>query len=171
MKRDPSKPSLHLSRDWLEEELAIKRRTLQDIGEECGVSRERVRQAAKKFGIVKPRKQDLIDIDWLRQERDVKHRCYADLAVELGVSITTVAKICHYYGIAAPPRLTPEEVLAHGRDRCNKYYHRMYESSPAFRAMKKASTLRWRAANPERYNAYQREYSRRKKAGLDSEAG
>jgi len=45
----------------------------------------------------------------------------------------------------------------------------MYESSPSFRAMKTKRALQWQAANPERHNAYQREYRRRKKDGLNPE--
>ena len=160
--------SKHRDADWLKEELVVKRRTMEDIGEECGVTREAVRQMAKKHGIVKPRQRDLIDIDWLSQERGVKHRSLADLAVEIGVGTTAISDVCRQHGITGPPQQTPEEVAARMRARCKKYYHRMFENSLDFRAMKKARSIQWQQDNPERYNAYQRSYLRRKRVGLDS---
>ena len=153
----------HLDANWLKEELVVKRRTLNDIGGECGVTRERIRQIAKKFGIVKPRKRDLIDIDWLRQEIEEKRRTHGDIANECGVCSATIVSIAREHNIHRVS-YTPMELVRRNVAAQN-FRH---AADPEYRAMKLANTVKWQREHREQYRAYQRKYYHLKKAELDS---
>ena len=153
----------HRDREWLQEELVGKRRTLRDIGKECGVSFEAVRASAAKFRIVKPKEWQLIDKDWLQVEYVDKRRSQRDISDELGISIGAIRIALSRYGIVRFT-YTKEQI----RVRYNEGQNRRYAENEELRKRKNAATTKWRENNKERYNAYQRDYHREKKVAVES---
>ena len=149
----------HRDREWLQEEYVNKRRTLRDLGKECGVSFEAVRASAARFGIVKPKEWELIDKDWLQVEYVDNRRSQKDISGELGVSIGSVRIALSNHGIIRTP-YTKEEI----RVRYNEGQNRRYADNEELRKRKNATTTKWREDNKERYNAYQRNYHSGKKS-------
>jgi hypothetical protein len=148
----------YLDPEWLREEYHEKHRTLQSIGDECGVSRQAVHDAARRFGIEYVPVPKRIDISWLREQREVKRRTQREIAEELGVSRRVIERLCVEYGISRPKR-TKEERAAW----LHAYQNRRYATDPKYRERKKQGTARWRKAHRAQYLKYQREYAARKR--------
>jgi hypothetical protein len=114
--------SLPITRDWLENEYLLKRRTLADIARELGTSRPRVTDYAKGWNIpIRPRfHRDWLQMsatqaapvkrsrrltrEWLEDEYVNKQRTLADIAVELGTSRSWVAEYAKEWNIPLRPR-------------------------------------------------------------------
>lgn len=147
----------HRDPEWLRHEYEEKHRTLQDIGDECGVSRQAVHDAAMSFGIeyVPPSKR--IDIDWLREQRETKKRTIEDIAEEKSVSRRLISQLCAESGIRRPKR-TKEERAAWVR----AYQNNKYATDPVYKEMKRRSVSNWRKTHRDRHLEYQREWRRKK---------
>jgi hypothetical protein len=150
----------YLDPDWLRKEYHEKHRTLQSIGDECGVSRQAVHDAARRFGIEYVPVPKRIDIAWLREQREVERRTMPDIANALGVSRMVISRLCHKHKIQRPKR--SEEYRAAQSLACEN--HR-YATDPAYREMKKRCTARWRKTHRAQYLKYQREYAARRRNG------
>ncbi|GAG09331.1 unnamed protein product, partial [marine sediment metagenome] len=152
----------HWSRDWLEQELVVKRRTLADIGRQCGVSREAVRQHASRFGLRKSLLWEMIDEEWLRRGIVEERRTMEELAIEIGISYWAIRQARRMYGIKIPrvKDLSAEEQ----RQRMNERQNHRYATDPECRRKKIACARRWQRNNPERYKEYHRRYQRERYA-------
>ena len=47
------KPKLYTSKTWLRNEYYVKKRTIQDIADSCGVSYNTIKTALRKNGLIK----------------------------------------------------------------------------------------------------------------------
>jgi len=162
MKRDATKPKLHRDRDWLKKQL--KTRSLDDIGKECGVSKQAIDQMRIHVGLPSPGKRpgvcDHIDVDWLRKQVEVKRRFKKDIAAECGVSLKSLGRHCTALGIRKQP-FTPEERKAHDRE----YENTRYATDQEYRDRKRATTKAWAKKNPERVKKHSADsYERSKEA-------
>ena len=137
-------------------------RTLADIGKECGVSRQAVKQAADKFGIKHVRVSERIDVAWLREQREAKKRSQQDIADELGISQHIVSRLCVKHKIEIPRR-TQEERKDKRRAWSRAYQNRRFATDPVYREAKKACTSRWQKAHPAECRAIQATYRAKKK--------
>lgn len=151
----------HLDPDWLLREYGEKHRTLQSIGDECGVSRQAVKQAADKFGIEYVPVSKRIDIAWLREQREGNKRSQQDIADDLGIARQHIGILCLEHAIKRPERtkLTREQRNA----RNLSWQNRKYKTDPEYREMKKRSVVRWRKAHPAECLVHQQTYRDKKK--------
>jgi len=151
MKRDPTKPSLHLDRDWLQKQLVELGRPLEDVADECGVSKQAVQQLRDRREIPKPEKRtrayETIDAKWLA-EQIANRRIYQDIADELSVSCNVVCRAVKAYKIKRPV-YTPEERRVRG----NKCQNKRYANDPELRARKARTARRWAQRAKEAANA------------------
>jgi len=147
MKQDQTKPNLHRDRDWLKEQL--KTRSLDDIGKECGVSKQAIDQMRIHVGLPAPGKKpgvcDKIDVSWLCEQVEVKRRFRKDIAADCGVSKKSLDRRCIDLGIRKKP-FTPEERKA----RNNEYQNARYATDPEFRDRKLATSNAWAKNNPDK---------------------
>jgi AraC-like DNA-binding protein len=122
--------SLPITRDWLENEYLLKRRTLADIARELGTSRPRVTDYAKGWDIpIRPRfHRDRLQMsasqaagvrrsrrltrEWLEDEYVNKQRTLADIAAELGTSRSRVAGHAKEWNIPLRPRFYVADPLS-----------------------------------------------------------
>jgi len=160
MKTDQAKPKLHRDRDWLKKQL--KTRSLDDIGKECGVSRQAIDQMRIHVGLPAPGKRpgvcDHIDADWLREQVEVKRRFRRDIAAECGVSRKSLDRHRSALGIRKQP-FTPEERKA----RNNKYQNAKYAADQEFRDRKLATSNAWAKENPEKVKKHSSDHYNRSK--------
>jgi len=164
MKRDQSNPKLHRDRDWLKEQL--KTRSLDDIGKECGVSKQAIDQMRIHLGLPSPGKRpgvcDKINVSWLREQVEVKRRFKKDIAAECGVSQKSLSRHCTALGIRKKP-FTPEERKVSK----NAYQNARYAADPEFRDRKLATATAWAKENPDRTKKHSADYYKRSKGVQD----
>ena len=160
MKRDQPKPNLHRDRGWLKEQL--KTRSLDDIGKECGVSKQAIDQMRIHVGLPAPGKKpgvcDKIDVSWLREQVEVKRRFKKDIAADCGVSQKSLERHCIALGIRKQP-FTPEERKA----RNNEYQNARYAADQEFRDRKLATAKAWAKENPDKTKKHSDDYYKRLK--------
>lgn len=165
---DPTKAKLHLYEDWLREQYVVRGRSLKDIGEECGVSRQAVHAQATKCGLWQEKEAAHRPIyqsnEWLFGQIVTQRKFMADVAREIGVSSTTIAGWASRYGIRRPA-FTQEERIERNRE-CNR---RRYRQDAEFRKRMKETSRKWREENPERAREAHRRWRERNK-GMVSEA-
>jgi len=127
-------------REWLKEQYEVNGRTLQDIGNQFGVSKQRIQQLVKGFRLQKPNRSQYLAIDeeWLRKKYIIDRKTAKTLAVEKGVSVWTIRRALKVYGLKRHI-FTPEE----RRKRGNLRQNHAYKTDPAYRAKKRANVDRW----------------------------
>ena len=162
MKQDQTKPKLHRDRDWLKKQL--KTRSLDDIGKECGVSKQAIDQMRIHVGLPAPGKKpgvcDKIDVSWLREQVEVKRMFKKDIAADCGVSAASLYRHCIDLGIRKQP-FTPEERKAHDREHENT----RYATDQEYRDRKRATTKAWAKNNPDKVKKHSADsYERSKEA-------
>jgi len=160
MKQDQTKPKLHRDRDWLKEQL--KTRSLDDIGKECGVSKQAIDQMRIHVGLPAPGKRPgvcgKIDVSWLREQVEVKRRCRKDIAADCGVSQRSLERHCVALGIRKK-HFTPKERKA----RNNEYQNARYAADQEFRDRKRATSNAWAKENPDKTKKHSDDYYKRLK--------
>lgn len=83
------------NKDWLFEQLIIKKRTQSDIGKECGVSQNTIGRYKELYRIEEP----LFTKEFLYEEHIIKHKSMLQIAKETGHNNTSVRKYLDYYEI------------------------------------------------------------------------
>jgi lambda repressor-like predicted transcriptional regulator len=83
----------------LEEEYFVKHRSMRDMAQECGVSRETIRVALKDCGIGYVAPRGRISVARVRKQIEGRGKSYRAVARELGVSHGTIARLCQENGI------------------------------------------------------------------------
>ena len=146
-------PKPYWSYEWLETELVTKRRTLKDIGDECGVTKEAIRQSANRLGLYKPPLYLTLDKTWLKHEYIDLRRNQRSMAAEIGVGRLAISKALKLYGIVRIP-FTKEE----NQSRRSTYHKHRYATDQEFRTRKMSHATSWRKSHVEENKVYHQDY-------------
>jgi transcriptional regulator with XRE-family HTH domain len=144
---------------WLREQREVKGRSLKDIAEECGVTKQAIHDFCRRHDIryVRPKAAAAVDIAWLRRETE-RRRTQAELAAEAGVSIALIRHLQHIHGIKKP-RLTKEEKQAAR----NAHYRNRYTTDEEYRQRLLAAACAWHQAHPEEAREHRRRYREKRR--------
>ncbi len=142
----------YLNKDWLYSERVIKGRSLKDIADQFGVSKEAVSRMARLWGfreLYNKRHKPYMNKEWLEEEYVTNRRKESDIAEECGVSAGTIGKWVKIHRLHRQS-LTREQVNARHRKR--------YHNDPRYRAKRAKISKEWREKNLEKCRAKSREY-------------